>query len=65
MLISEYYNGERAALIKKEGVYGYTVSFFLKDRLVQKMNTSELTDAEKLAENYTNNGGSEPALLME
>lgn len=65
MLITEYFNGNKIAQVKKYNS-GYTVSMFENEKLLQTVSgLPTLEEAETIAENFTSMGGGEPVLLNE
>jgi len=65
MELSKFQNGDKQALIQRED-YTYTVSYFLKNRLISKEVVGDYQRAEDLAEDFIlaedNNG---PTFLSE
>ena len=61
--ISEFYNGNRKAVVNK-GVGAYSIEYYIDERVVQKTQHWSRDEAEDLAENFVYNGG-KPVLLNE
>jgi hypothetical protein len=51
MELSKFLNGDKQAIINREE-YSYTISYYLKDRLVNKEIVSSYQKAEDLAEDF-------------
>jgi len=51
MELSKFQNGDKRALIQRED-YTYTISYYLKDRLVSKEVVGDYQKAEDLAEDF-------------
>jgi len=51
MELSKFMNGDKKAIIERKE-YNYTISYYLKDRLVSKEVTSDFNKAEDLAEDF-------------
>lgn len=66
MELSKFLNGDKRAVIQREE-YNYTISYFLKERLVNKEVVANYQRAEDLAEDYILSEESKdgPAFLSE
>ena len=65
MLISEFFNGNKTAQVKKYSV-GYTVTMFESERLVNTVNgIGSQNKAEELAEDFVGSDSGEPVFLNE
>lgn len=65
MLISEFFNGEKTAQVKKYPA-GYSVSMFENERLVNTVHgIGSQMKAEELAEDFVGTDGGETVLLNE
>ena len=65
MEMSKFTNGDKKAIIMREE-YNYTISYYLKDRLVSKEVTADFGKAESLAEDYILEGNDAgPSFLSE
>jgi len=65
MELSKFQNGDKKAIIERKE-YNYTISYYLKNRLVSKEVTGDFQKAEDLAEDFVlaeDNKG--PTLLNE
>lgn len=65
MLISEFFNGNKTAQVKKHAA-GYTVTMFESERLVNTVHgIGSQYKAEELAEDFVGVDGGEPVFLNE
>jgi len=66
MELSKFQNGDKKAVIERKD-FNYTISYYLKNKIVSKEVTADYNRAESLAEDYViaedDNGG--PSFLTE
>jgi hypothetical protein len=51
MELSKFQNGDKKAIIERKE-YNYTISYYLKNKIVSKETTADFGKAEDLAEDY-------------
>lgn len=65
MELSKFTNGDKKAIIERAD-YTYTVSYFLKNKVIKKEIISDYSKAENMAEDYVlSESGSGPSFLTE
>jgi hypothetical protein len=65
MELSKFQNGDKKAIIERKE-YTYTISYYLKNRIVSKETTADFQKAEDLAEDFVlSEDDKGPSLLNE
>ena len=65
MELSKFQNGDKKAIIERKE-YNYTISYYLKNRIVSKETTADFQKAEDLAEDFVlSEDDKGPSLLNE
>lgn len=65
MELSKFQNGDKKAIVERKE-YNYTISYYLKNRLVSKEVTADYSKAESLAEGFViDEENSGPSFLSE
>ena len=64
-LITTYINKDKMAKVYEQSENHYVIEYFINNRLMNKTTHISNVDAENIAENFTNIGGTNPTLLNE
>jgi hypothetical protein len=63
--VSTYTNGNRKAEVYNDITGGFTVSYYIDERLIQKSHHIDQQLAEDLADDFVVEGGSSPQFLSD
>jgi hypothetical protein len=64
-LLTTYQNGNRIAKVYSDPICGFTVEYFMHDRIIKKTHHVMIDLAEELADDFIAEAGSNPTLLNE